>query len=51
MKIKLHFSEYLNKLKHRLTLDEIKERLASSISLGDDLALTKFVDDSPVKLI
>lgn len=51
MKIKLHFSEYENDLKVRPTLDEIKEQLATAISLGDDLTTTEVVDEAPVKLI
>lgn len=51
MKIKLHFSEYENDLKVRPTLDEIKEQLATAISLGDDLTPTEVTEDAPVKLI
>lgn len=51
MKIKLHFSEYENDLKVRPTLDEIKEQLATAISLGDDLTPTEITEDAPVKLI
>ena len=51
MKIKLHFSEYENDLKARPTLDEIKEQLATAISLGDDLTTTEVIDEAPVKLI
>ena len=51
MKIKLHFSEYENDLKVRPTLDEIKEQLATAISLGDDLTPTEVAEEAPVKLI
>ena len=51
MKIKLHFSEYENDLKVRPTLDEIKEQLATAISLGDDLTPTEVTEEAPVKLI
>ena len=51
MKIKLHFSEYENDLKVRPTLDEIKEQLATAISLGDDLTPTEIAEEASVKLI
>ena len=51
MKIKLHFSEYENDLKVRPTLDEIKEQLATAISLGDDLTPIEVTEEAPVKLI
>ena len=51
MKIKLHFPEYENDLKVRPTLGEIKEQLATAISLGDDLTPTEVTEEAPVKLI
>ena len=39
------------KVKVRPTLDEIKEQLATAISLGDDLTPTEVAEEAPVKLI